>query len=522
METVIITEEKIPLSFATLEKEESYDILLIDALAGNKKIEKSVETLYNKNRVLAYSLATKSDYYNSHIFRNVGIRKEVNAKRLLGLYELSKKDEKVNNELWKIIKSHWLPVYRYIERKKDDEFVDFLEIDKFFPTNKAREDIRIVTMLTRRWAIDLNKKIVSNEKYYLFSKILETELNYLEEIVPVSFDETTRNKGRSLIKRIESKYGTLKDTFSIEVFSAKLAESSESFDSLVSYFFHIFESEDVDLFALTDEFKIKRHGKENGFEELATFYFDVFRNQNISPSSDLIFIGIILKALIQSLKNSKEFYFKNSNEVIFQEVEKKTHDLEEKNKEIDKKERENKKLRDEISKLKKENNKIKNKYRRGIEKDNVLLLSENKKLKKVIETMKLQEEQLNDIIFEDSKEEGNTETVNIKESDILLTFEERDIIVIGGNSNWQERISKKLPNTYTFIDGRDDSFDLQVLSKADIVIYNTKNISHSSYWRTKAYLRRKNIKYAHMVTSSIDIGLSKIDTIIKRFDEIDN
>lgn len=118
-------------------KEISMIPFLVEAIISNSNIENKINNLYGKHKYRAYELAKNNEFYNHQMLRDGDIKREVYAKRTLGLLLLTSEDENVNNEMENIIVSGWKHLYNYCYR---EDVVDLNEVVKRFASPSSSED----------------------------------------------------------------------------------------------------------------------------------------------------------------------------------------------------------------------------------------------------------------------------------------------------------------------------------------------------------------------------------------------
>lgn len=75
------------------------------------------------------------------------------------------------------------------------------------------------------------------------------------------------------------------------------------------------------------------------------------------------------------------------------------------------------------------------------------------------------------------------------------------VIIIGGRSDWQQRLREKYPN-FSFIASKDVKYDLAVLNAADVIVISWRNLGHSLFYRTANYVGKLNKKVVYFGNSN--------------------
>ncbi|QDR81383.1 hypothetical protein [Sporomusa termitida] len=75
------------------------------------------------------------------------------------------------------------------------------------------------------------------------------------------------------------------------------------------------------------------------------------------------------------------------------------------------------------------------------------------------------------------------------------------VVVLGGRTDWQQRVKQKYPN-FICISSKEVKFDLSVLDAADVIVINWRFLGHSLFYRTMRYADKYNKKVAYLGNSN--------------------
>lgn len=115
---------------------------------------------------------------------------------------------------------------------------------------------------------------------------------------------------------------------------------------------------------------------------------------------------------------------------------------------------------------------------------------------------------LREYIFNNSVEENTNITNEINIDYIINQLNELDIVVIGGNQNWINKIKEVLPN-WIYIPADSINFDIKLL-KNKYILFNTDYVSHSMYYKVVENISKtKQLNFFSGVTN-LDLSLRKI------------
>lgn len=108
----------------------------------------------------------------------------------------------------------------------------------------------------------------------------------------------------------------------------------------------------------------------------------------------------------------------------------------------------------------------------------------------------------------------------LTESDIELTAVDyrtmkkgiagKKIVIIGGHSNWIQKLQQEFPGWRYIPKGTGSSCDTSAVEDADYVFFFTDTISHSTYYRYLNVLRDKHLKYGYIHGVNIEKNVSHI------------
>ncbi len=105
-------------------------------------------------------------------------------------------------------------------------------------------------------------------------------------------------------------------------------------------------------------------------------------------------------------------------------------------------------------------------------------------------------------------------TSSVKSIEELI--ESKKIIVVGGHINLRNKLSEKYKTLIT-LDGHNVNFDESILKTADLVLFNTANMSHSLYYKIIPVLKNNNIKFDFISRSlNLDILETEISTLLEK------
>ena len=93
------------------------------------------------------------------------------------------------------------------------------------------------------------------------------------------------------------------------------------------------------------------------------------------------------------------------------------------------------------------------------------------------------------------------------EKDIILSdivIPEKNVTIIGGHLKWQNKLKKRLPDSYSFIEATTTQNIIASIQYSDWVFYNTRHLSHQLYEMTKEYCKSHGINIGYIKYDNLD------------------
>lgn len=203
------------------------------------------------------------------------------------------------------------------------------------------------------------------------------------------------------------------------------------------------------------------------------------------------FTAQIIYLLGKEIGAMRDFYWQHNEETQYLE----NHRLEE---EIELLKRENSSLKDSIQKLTTQIRRTEKEILANNHEQMRFYQTENRGLKdKLFElesVLKNTQTELNDEPLAENEIIESTKDVSKKFTDISNKYK---IVVIGGHINWRNKLKMAYPEVEV-IDGTVTTIDIKVLDHAELVVFNTYNMSHAVYEKVIEHLRQSNTRFAYL------------------------
>lgn len=480
----------------------NYKIFLIEAIVTTKKdLFPLIDFFYEKYKYEAYKAAKNSKWYSHPIFCSSGIDKQIYSRKLLGLFNLAEHDSNVSQDMIELIKKGWKNIYYYVTKLKKLSLQKYL--DKIYYADINVDYLNAICVIMITLANSFQIPIEKDEAYIAFCQMIQDRLNFhnnkhLQKFNYKTTSSEIQQKAKQIKNRIFQTYGEMYSTD--DLLNLNKVENS-IIDKYAMNMLVLYETEELVLddydHSLSDE----------DLEEICALYWIIHKNQNLEQSAKFLINGILLKYTQKEFKKVKEYYFKNHKETLF-------FDIQEKDNKLTELQNQNKQLIKQNETLLAELHNLKSEHKKRYEQEIFSLKSQIEKLEARI--TKLQENKqelfkLREYIFQQSQEKNEFDSA----SEEYIIVPEINAVIVGGYDKWRERLKEKLPETFKFISGNQENFDIQILENIDYVFFNIVNMSHAVYYKVIKFCNRKNIKYYFLQNSNIELVNKNILKLIK-------
>lgn len=223
-------------------------------------------------------------------------------------------------------------------------------------------------------------------------------------------------------------------------------------------------------------------------------------------SFSIYLVAMLFYVLFEELATQRELYFKNNSETQFYAL----HDLEQKIEElegvIDSLENENENLKATIAEYNDKLSKVistpktvvKDISKEAIATYEASIALKNKEIEKLKQELEKAEAKnkevdlLREMVFE-------IKMCDLPESKTPLVelVKGKKIVVVGGHVNWQNKMKAAYPDMI-ILDGHLANVDIAMFKDADLVLFNTANMSHKLYHKLIDAFRSNNVEYDYL------------------------
>lgn len=498
------------MSSVSIEKDDVFLLNIVETFAGKTKLFRLIDSCYKEKKFEAYQAASTSPLYNHRYFQSRSIEFEVYCKRILGLLLL---DEDYYFDLF--VKTGWPKLYPYLEKEdhyEKEKIKAIMEISQM----SVDETYRIVFLVY----LYIRKHNHSIDSESFIQTIENTLIGRRPDVRDeLSVQKKYLNKNKQRIDHVWKKFCgitgidekiTTVDQFFEPFFreESERATSSDAFPKIAH-----FMGMDVSFLG---EYKISK-------DELALIvqcYLDTLpknRMPDYDHMVDILAFSLYSLALVSEYKKVKEYFFKNNQETIFNELK----IFEDKNLEVT---HENAELRDEVRRLRLENQQLKNQNSQiGQQKDRTLkseLAKERKNHKKecaeLAKTVKGLQVEL---------KQSNLELEKLKKTifDQPVGSEDIDLDVAIARLNQCQGLYYMtspdfgLPKVKALkeqVPGL-NLFDGNMPDKAKAVFIDWQLISHKDYNEVMGWVKKKDLPYYFIQAAGVNETIKEIARIVK-------
>lgn len=460
------------------------------ALIKNNDMKKDINKLYNLDKQKYYNAANNSTCINHIIISQGTLEQEINARKVLGILLTAEDDYNLRSKVIKLLRKYYPAVFASVKQHNMKNMkINYTGMDDITREMESRLHAAIYFYFSIYRSADLVDQgcissIINDMHDYEF--ISPMKANIENEIIrhKPEIDEI-----KAVIKEKYGKINNFRDILSSDTTSIQdygiILENLFIINKLsINYTFSNSEYINIDKIILS---YIKKGGRKLELDLLLP----------------VLISCIFIQSLINEYKASKNFYFKNNQEMLIYEadsLEENFHNVE----------AENTYLKETISSLEKErlhfdtnlNQRISDLNKRHTSEINILQnrikelenqLSEEKKYRTELNALR-------EYIFE-----VNNDYVP---QNINKTFESsianKKILIIGGSKDWRRKFRDTYPRIRT-LHGFNENFEINILNSYDYIFFYTGFINHATYYKAMNFIRTHQIKFGYIGKTNVEL-----------------
>lgn len=472
---------------------------ICEAFASNKAIYKTIEKIYEHDRVEYYQTAKANKWYNHEILTSQSIQKEIVAKRALAIILEGNSDK-----LLQIIRKGWKTLYDYFKKQKlisiSDAYVFIMPKSSEGLNRLTNDEINavgiIIIILTRL----LDKEIDETDVGYI--ALITNIHDRLEAAKGIGTFSLKTFPPDELKKVRKLKDNIYKDAGINRYFISHQTSKLEALSRWSASTAFLFDTEKLSSSIIEDE-----PLSEKEIDEILATHYYVFKNDDTTETVKYLASGYIIKALLKAYRRIKEEHFKTSRETLYLDLDTAEHQAKKAQEEVSRLQGIIKQRDNEILALRKQTT---SEYGRAVQEYRSKLKtaqSETLEVQQVLAQAQKEIEELRKIIFTPAEESDDL----IPDIDLSLI---RGVIV-GGHERLHERLKAILPDNWRLIHP-DSSYDLSILANTDIIFFFTSYLNHVVYYDFIREARYRNMKVAYIKRTNEDECLRDIQRSINK------
>lgn len=284
------------------------------AMIRNTELKKSINKLYNLDKIRYYDAAINSSSIHHVIMTQGTLEQEVEGRKALGILLIAEKDHNLRNTIITLLRKSYPVIFNAVKKHDKNLLAKrYLQMDTISRKVEARLDSSIYLYFSiyrseeyvdQGFIVSIIDDIKSFEFYAPITRVIDKE---------IELHKSELKEIKSLLKR---EYGSLNNYK--DVLNSK-SEVIEEFGAILENIFiinkldinHLFNNSN---FLNMDEILLSYIKSSNGDLDSKTILQTVIN-------------GIFIKSIINEYKNSRNLYFQNSQETLFFEIDTLKNDL---------------------------------------------------------------------------------------------------------------------------------------------------------------------------------------------------
>ena len=510
-----------------------------------KEIAIALNEKYEENKVLYYSLAKNSPSYDKTTKLQESLETEINIKRFLGIFIAAEDDAELSNFVVDTFIKKYPELGRALNANLNDKIIETHFMKPPVDFSDTSDVNCLVFMPLAALYIALTRHSIASpqiKSLVLTAKCIFACRNGVIASIKQSIDDTSwsdsgyvhkTGKRKAIEALSNTKYmttlynllsaidcdedieGVQYDEYSFlcdwtdNVFQ-KNTNDADAANALhyISIFSTIAKQFDYSACTLFGERAISPELRKKLYWVITRFENIALKGENdcCNFSFSIYLLAMLFYVLFEELAKQRELYFKNNSETQFYAL----HDLEQKISELegalDGLETDNENLKATIAEYNDKLSKVistpktvvKDISKEAIGTYEASIAAKDKEIEKLKQALEKAEAKnkevdlLREMVFE-------IKMCDLPESKTSLAelVKGKKIVVVGGHVNWQNKMKTAYPDMI-ILDGHLANVDIAMFKDADLVLFNTANMSHTLYYKLIDAFRSNNVKYDYL------------------------
>lgn len=473
------------------------------SLIRNEEMKRAIDKIYNKDKCRYYNAVKKSDCRDHTIIIQGTLEQEIYARMVLGILLEAEIDNGLRNKIIKLLRKYYPIVYNSVKKHDKTQLKNkYMKMDITTRNVEAKFDAAIYLYFTvyfssekadQGFIISILNDIEDFEFRNIINQNIESELKVYKDKIQEIKISMKRNYGQ------------------VTNYKDILKHRSEAIRNFGEYL------EDL---LLSNKLNVNHIFQESKFISTDKIILSYVRTQSKNMNSELlvpsIISGIFMQSLINEYKKSRSIYFKDSGEVLNNELD----SLKEKFNYI---ENENRNLKMQVENLKNEKVLYDRNLTNELNKLNREHQQEIKALEDKIEVLEsnLRSEKKRRIEIENLREYELNANNDLQNWDLSINLQKyiglKKIIIIGGDKEWRRKFRMKYPQIRT-LNGFNDNFDISILLSCDYIFFYTKYMNHSTFYKAMNFIKLNKCKFGYIGRTNMDLVEQEIGEQINKYE----
>lgn len=464
--------------------------VISSGLVRNNEIMKDLEKLYMYDRIKYYNAAVSSTCINHIVMKQNTLDREINARKVLGLFLIAETDSNLRDKLIRLLRKHYADIYNSAKKhNKKDSSNKYKEIDSF----SKEVDSKFYSTIYFYFSIYRTAELVNQVS---LASILD-EINFFEFRNAINADisnelEIHKSEIQEIKALLRKKYGK------INSFKDILLSENEYIERIGGILENLFIINKLDIDTLFYNYDFINT------DEIILAYIKT-GYKNIEPELILstIINGIFIKSLITEYKKTRTLFFENNTETFISKI----TSLEE---ELNSLKSENEQNKIKLDLLSEEKTLFDNTLTNNLNKFKKIHFAETNEINTKLQILENQ-------LFEEKKYRRELNALREyifkvnngyipKSSKITLRqyIINKKIVIIGGAKEWRRKFREKYPEIRS-LNGFNENFEINILSNSDCVFFYTGFMNHATYNRAMNYIRTHQINFGYIGKTNIEL-----------------
>lgn len=458
-----------------------------DSLSYVSRIYDDIDKIYyGENKYEYYRLAKESEYYDCYVSNCHSVLRVYYYRKILGILLFSNNTGN-SSDVINLFKKGYRKCYLYFKNNESNH--DFHDFMTYYSTTLCKS-----YMSDEEVYCNLIAGIFFANAIMPFENWANTK-DYITLLIEMWDFYILGNRRLNTDKIAPAIFTELREKYPVnKVLEDCLHGSTSQDDNPYAY---IYDVENISSSSIFEDVKMT----QKDYGDLRYIYNELYKREDRLSFDDFCIAAMQIKACLKAYNLAKKLYFDNNKESMFLELEKRQEEIAESQAQL-------KKERDALELLKYKTTEEIN----GLRKDVSFLQKENKRLQEKLDSTESDSKEaiaLREYVYSLAEEPMPVENEKID----IEALNKVAGVIIGGHPNWQQKLKDELRG-WKFI-ATDVSLNEEVVSNAEVVLFNVSYIGHPLYNKAMSIIRNNNIRIGYIGSTNIDLCIAEIEKLCK-------